>query len=224
MIKQILSIFWGTLVVGIPMAILMTLAVLAIPSFTLDAAYNVALFIPGKLGLVAEVDPAEKITVDGSQDTVANLSRAGRYRIYASEPIAPSTRIELLSQEDTRRIEVISLYEQTGVGQFVDVDEPQYVFTVAEAGLYTVMARSVFSDGAPDDLIFSIEPYVGNQHAALAIFGGIAQILLLAFGISFVYQWVNREKIQAEKAAKDESRSEWEAFFDEEKRRSGLDK
>lgn len=223
MIKQLISIFWGTFVVGIPTAVLMTLAILAIPSFTLDAAYSVALFIPDKLGLVAEVDPAEVIQINGSQDAIVNLARSGRYRIYSPEPIATNTKIELLSQQDAQRIEVVSLYEQTGVGQFVNVDEPQYVFSVAKAGPYTVMARSAFSDGVPDNLAFSIEPYVGNQHAALAIFGGIAQILLLAFCVSFGYQWINRERIQAEKAAKDSSRNEWEAFFDEEKRRSRLD-
>lgn len=221
MLKQLISIFLGTIVIGIPMAVLMMAAVLLIPTFTLEAAYDVALFIPDKLGLVAEVESSEIVAISGSGDTIINLPRSGRYRIYSAEPIAANTRIDLLSQKDARMIEVVSLYEQTGVGQLISVEEPQFVFTLDEPGTYTVKTSAVSGVAVPDDIAFSIEPYVGNRQATVAVIGGIVQIVLLAFGISSAYQWLNRERLQAEKAAKVSSREQWEAFMDKEKHRTG---
>ena len=223
MIKQLASTLFGTLIIGIPLAALMMAAIIAIPAFTVDAAYSAALFIPGKLGLVPEVTADEIIEIEGGQDTLVTLARNGRYRIFADKLIAPNTIITLTSQPDGQIVEVTSLYEPGKALVAIDLDAPQYVFTVDKAGSYVVETSAIIGEPVPSEVRYIIKPYVGNRQATLAIFGGLAQIALLAFMISFVYRWINREKIEAEKVAKEESRGEWEAFFDEEKRRSGLD-
>jgi hypothetical protein len=212
-LTQFSSIFFGTLIIGIPLAIILALLVFLIPAFTVSIIFDAALFIPEKLGLVAQVGSDEIVEVSGGDEAVAYLTRKGRYRIYSEMPIATSIEIIFVSQNSDQIIQATSLYSNDSEAR-INVDEPQYVFQLEEPGTYTLLTTSLVEGALIEEVAYSVTPYVGNVNATIAIVGGVIQIGIIAFGIRKLYEYVYREHIQKEKALQTTKRKEWDDFMD----------
>lgn len=215
MYKQFMSTLFGTFIIGIPLAIITVIAIIFIPVFTLEAAYNASLFLPQKLGLISKVAPNEIVEVSGEQEQIVTLPRKGRYRIYSDEAIVLNTKITILTSDSSYSIDAVPLYDKNG-SQYIDVDKPQFVFNLDAPGTYTIITISSDSEPDVEQKKYSIVPYVGNQEATVGILGILIQLGLVAFCISLFYQVLFRGRIQDEKATQDKKREQMEAFLDNE--------
>ena len=79
------------------------------------------------------------------------------------------------------------------------------------------------NSGGPlsDNVTYTIQPYLGNQNALIAIISAIIQIALLAFCLRLVYRYVKKDEIQELKSSQAKKTDQWESFLDETKDRKG---
>ncbi|MCA9873238.1 MAG: hypothetical protein KC441_06275 [Anaerolineales bacterium] len=195
----------------------MTIVLFIAPLQAFETAYRAALFVPEMLGFVPEVAPNEMLGISGGQEEATFLQK-GRYRIFAEKPIGKSVKIRILSLDSGQFVEVTSIYKDSPYLQ-IDIDKAQYFFELNDSGLYQFITEAPGGETAVDSILFTVMPYRGNQHAAVAMFSGILQVVVLAFITSLVYKQVTRKRRREEKAEQTHKREQWETFMDQELRK-----
>ncbi|MCI0393842.1 MAG: hypothetical protein L0332_06510 [Chloroflexi bacterium] len=175
----------------------------------IDGAVAVSLFIPDKLGLVDHVAAGEIVAVRGAGDHQVFLPRSGSYRIYSPEVLVDDTSV-IFTSHDSGYLSIALPIDKEPFAGPIGEDTPQFLFDVEAAGPYTATVTS-----PRDDVTMTIQPYVGNQNATVAVLGGIVQVATLFYGGRLAYYLLNRKRIDAEKVAQGDKREQMADFLDE---------
>ncbi|MCL4266990.1 MAG: hypothetical protein KJ069_27670 [Anaerolineae bacterium] len=190
---------------------------LFLPS-AMDGAIALALFIPDKLGLVTQGTGEDNVLIGGGSGTyIISLPYEGTYYIYSPRLIADNTKLRLVSTESGNIIEVTSatiINNNNPFPQRIDVEDPQFIFDVEAAGQYHLHVEST-----GPDLSMSIVPYFGGRNTNIAMVSGAIQIMLVVFGARLLYRYLNRDRLQRQKAVADKKRERLTTFLDKEKSR-----
>ena len=215
MFKRIFSTAFGTFI-GIPISVILIIGLVYFPSTVIDKAYEISLFVPTKLGLVRPLTMEEILEIDGGQENVVNLPRRGRYRIYSKDPIALTTDVTLISEESSDIIEAVPLYDQFSDAR-IDRSEPQYVFSINSAGVYTIIINTIEeNEEFKSDTTITIIPYLGNVLATTAIISGTIQVAIIAFFINLIYKQIHKDRIKETIKLQGRKREQFEIFIDNE--------
>lgn len=213
MVRKILSVLWvyAEILLALPVVIILSL-ILFLVAFRVDILYDVALFIPEKLGLTFEVSDDQILRLDSRDQDVVYLEN-GRYRIFSGEPIGSWVTISFISQETGSVIQATTLY----TGEPIRIFEPQFIFNLKDSGSYQVNITTIRGGGITDEFAYRIEPYYGNQNSFIAILSGVLLVGLVVFGFRWGYQYLRKDELKSLKASQSKKRDEWESFLADKK-------
>jgi hypothetical protein len=178
----------------------------------LDAAEAIALFVPDRLGLVDHVAADEFIYIGATGDHPIHLARSGAYRVYSPYPLIDRTIVTVTTQGG-RPVPVIPLYAPDPFDPLT-ADDPQYAFDIGAAGAYTVTVGSF-----QPEIALTIQPYVGDQNAAVAVLCGSVQCAAALLAAGLVYRRLTRAQRLAHAADQQARRDRMATFLDDPGRR-----
>jgi hypothetical protein len=93
-------------------------------------------------------------------------------------------------------------------------DDPQYAFDIGAAGAYTVTVGSF-----QPEIALTIQPYVGDQNAAVAVLCGSVQCAAALLAAGLVYRRLTRAQRLAHAADQQARRDRMATFLDDPGRR-----